>query len=46
VCVALVTQHEMRVRRIVLPPVASLVLQYFFTLSHKQQDFREKVIEY
>jgi hypothetical protein len=33
-------------RRIILPSVACLVLPYFSTLSHKWNDFREKVIEH
>ena len=42
VCVALATQHAMRMRHIVIsacPPVL-----YFCTFSHKQHDFRAKVI--
>jgi hypothetical protein len=38
------TQHAMR-----MPHILSVVrptLQYFSTLSHKRQDFREKGIEY
>jgi hypothetical protein len=44
--VALFTQHAMRKRRIMLPSVAWLALQYFSTLPHKRRDIREKVIEH
>jgi hypothetical protein len=39
VFVALVIQHAMRMRRIILPSVACLAVPYFSTLSH---DFRGK----
>jgi hypothetical protein len=38
--VTLVSQHAKRMRRIVLPPVACLAVQYVSTLTHKRQDFR------
>jgi hypothetical protein len=44
VFVALVIQHAMRIRRIILSSVACPVLHYFSTLSHKQRDFRKKNI--
>jgi len=37
---ALVIQHAMRMRLIILSYVICLVLQYFSTLSHKRRDFR------
>ena len=40
VSVALVIRHAKRMRRIVLPSVASPALPYFSTLSHKRHDFR------
>jgi len=46
VFVALVTQHALRVRRIILSFVACQVLPYFNTLSKKRYDFRKKVIEH
>ena len=39
-------QHAMRMRHIILPPVACPALQYFSTLSYKRRDFLEKVIEH
>jgi len=42
VYVALVIHHAMRMRRIILSPVAYLQLQYFSTLYHKRHDFRKK----
>jgi hypothetical protein len=44
--VVLVIQHSKRMRRVILSFVASPALLYFFTLSHKRYDFREKVIEH
>jgi hypothetical protein len=46
VSVALVIQHAKRMCPIILSSVACLALQYFSTLSHKRQDFREKVIKH
>jgi len=45
VFVALRFQHELRTHRFILSPVASLVLSYFSTLTHKWRDFREQFIE-
>jgi hypothetical protein len=44
--VAFFFQHAKRMRRIILLSVASPVLPYFSTLSHKRYDFRAKVIEH
>ena len=44
VFVVLGIQHAMRMRRIILSPVACRTVQYFCTLSHKRQDCRKKVI--
>jgi hypothetical protein len=40
--VALLIQHAMRMRHIVVP----LAAPYFSTLSHKQHDFQEKGMEH
>jgi hypothetical protein len=44
--VALVIQHAKRMRHIMLSSVACPDLQYFYTLSHKRHDFRQKVPEH
>jgi hypothetical protein len=47
VSVVLAIQHAMHMRLIILSYVACCTLQYFFTLSHKGQEFRKKnVIAY
>ena len=43
---ALVFQHAKRMRLVIVSYVASLVLQYFLTLSHTRHDIREKVIKH
>ena len=44
---ALVIQHEMRMRHVVICGPPRPALQYFPTLSHKQHDFRgEKIIQH
>jgi nitrogenase molybdenum-iron protein alpha/beta subunit len=46
VSVALVIQHAKRMSRIILSSVACLALPHFFKLSHKEQDFKENIIEH
>jgi hypothetical protein len=46
VSVALVIQHAKRMRRIILPSVARVVLKTFSTLSHKRHDFQKKIKSY
>jgi hypothetical protein len=41
VSVALVIQHEMRMRRIILPSVARLDVPDFFALSYKRHDLEK-----
>ena len=43
---AFAIQNAMRMRRIIISSVVCLALQNFLTLSHRGQDFREKVIEH
>ena len=45
-CVALVIQHAMRFRRIILSSAAGLALPYFPTLSNKRHGFRKRCIKY
>jgi len=42
VFVALVIQQPLRMRRIILSPVACPAVQYFSILFHKRRNFREK----
>ena len=42
VFLALVIQHEMRMPPVILTSLASLVIPYISTLSHKWQEFRGK----
>jgi len=44
VSVAFLYQHAKRMRRIILPSVASLAVPYFYTLLQKRHDFRRDVI--
>jgi hypothetical protein len=46
VYLALVIQHEKRMRSVILSPVFCQVLPHFFTLSHKRNNSLKKVIEY
>jgi hypothetical protein len=43
VFVTLGIQHAMRMRRIILPPVARLAVPYFSTLTRKLEDFRKRI---
>jgi hypothetical protein len=42
--VALFVQHAMRMRHSLLSFVASLALPHFLSLSDKEQDFRNKIL--
>jgi len=46
VSIALIIQHATRMRHTISSSVACPELSYFYTLSHKWQDFRKKKIEY
>ena len=46
VFVALFIQHAKHMHHVTLSTVASLALQHFSTLSHKQHDFQKEVIEH
>ena len=45
-CVALVIQHAMRLRRIILTSAAGLAQPYFPTLSNQGHGFRKRRIEH
>jgi hypothetical protein len=46
VSVALVIQHEKRMRRIIWSAVVYLAVAYFYTLNYKRYDFRVKLNEF
>ena len=46
VSVAFVNQHSKSMRCIILLSVASPAVPYLWTLSHKQHNFRKKIIEH
>ena len=46
VFIALVIQHAMRMRHVILPSVACPTLRKVSTLSHKEHDFRANVTEH
>jgi len=43
-CAVVVIQQAMRMRRIMFSSVTHLAVLYFSTLSHKKQDFRNKLL--
>jgi hypothetical protein len=45
VFVALISQHAKHIHHIILSSLQCLILTYFSTLFHRQQDFFEKGIE-
>jgi hypothetical protein len=46
VSVTVVIRHTVRMCRDILSCVAGLAVPYFSTLSHKQYDFRDNVVEH